>query len=63
MTAATLLGPYAGFIVTAYAAAMAIVAALILWIVLDRRHLIRVIEDIEAQGATRRPRRSSEEKP
>jgi heme exporter protein CcmD len=60
---ATLLGPYAGFIVTAYAAAMAIVAALILWIVVDRRYLIRVIEDIEAQGATRWSGRSSEEKP
>jgi heme exporter protein CcmD len=62
MTATTLLGPYAGFIVTAYAAAMAIVAALILWIMLDRRHLIRLIEDIEVQGATRRPKRSSEGK-
>jgi heme exporter protein CcmD len=60
---ATVLGPYAGFIVTAYAAAMAIVTALILWIVVDRRHLIRVIEDIEAQKATRRSGRSSEEKP
>jgi heme exporter protein CcmD len=63
MTATALLGPYAGFIVTAYAAAIAIVAALILWIVLDRRHLIRVIADIEAQGAPRRPKRSREEKP
>jgi heme exporter protein D len=63
MTATMLLGPYAVFIVTAYAAAIAIVAGLIAWIMLDRRHLIRVIEEIEAQGITRRSRRSSEEKP
>jgi heme exporter protein D len=57
------LGPYAVFIVTAYAAAIMIVAGLIVWIMLDRRHLIRVIEEIEAQGITRRSERSSEEKP
>ena len=31
------LGPHAGFILSAYAAAIAIVAALIVWVVLDRR--------------------------
>ena len=57
------LGPYAAFIVTAYAAALVIVAGLIVWIMLDRRHLIRVIEEIEARGITRRSEGSSEEKP
>jgi heme exporter protein D len=63
MTVAMNLGPYAAFIATAYAAAIVIVAGLIVWIVLDRRHLIRVIEEIETQGIARRSQRSSEEKP
>jgi heme exporter protein D len=57
------LGPYAGFIVTAYAAALGIIAGLVAWITLDRRHLLRAIEEIEAQGITRRSERRSEEKP
>jgi len=52
------LGPHAAFIVTAYAAAVAIVAGLVLWVVLDRRHLTRTLEDVEAQGITRRSRRA-----
>jgi len=47
-------GSYAIFIVGAYAAAAAIVVALIAWIVLDRRHLIRLINELEAKGITRR---------
>jgi heme exporter protein D len=62
MTVTMTLGPYAVFIATAYAAAIVIVAGLIAWIMLDRRHLIRVIEEIEAQGITRRSQRCSEEK-
>lgn len=56
------LGPYAAFIVSAYAAAIAIVAGLIAWIALDRRHLLRVIEDLETRGATRRSQRVVEKK-
>jgi heme exporter protein D len=63
VTVAMNLGPYAAFIVAAYAAALGIVAVLIAWILLDRRYLIRVIEDIEMRGITRRSRRGSEEKP
>ena len=63
MTVTVDLGPYAAFIVSAYAAAIVIVAGLIAWIMLDRRHLLRVIEEIEAQGITRRSQRSSEEEP
>jgi heme exporter protein D len=48
------LGPHAAFIITAYAAAIAIVAGLIAWIVLDRRHLSRILDDFEAQGISRR---------
>ena len=48
------LGPHAAFIVTAYAAAIAIVAGLVVWVVLDRRHLTRMLAALEAQGFTRR---------
>jgi heme exporter protein D len=57
------LGPYAGFIVTAYAAVIVIVAGLVAWVVLDRRHLVRVIAEMEAQGASRRSERKGEETP
>ena len=46
--------PHAIFILGAYAAAAAIIAGLIAWIVLDRRHLIRLINELEAKGITRR---------
>jgi heme exporter protein D len=56
------LGPHAAFIVTAYAAAFAIVAGLVAWIVLDRRHLTRMLDDFEGRGITRRSERANEEK-
>jgi heme exporter protein D len=56
------LGPHAAFIVTAYAAAIAIVAGLVAWIALDRRHLTRMLDDFEAQGITRRSERVNEER-
>ena len=56
------LGPHAAFIVTAYAAAAGIVAALIVWVVLDRRHLARMLDELETQGISRRSERASEEK-
>ena len=49
--------PHAIFILGAYAAAAAIIAGLIAWIVLDRRHLIRLINELEAEGITRRSSR------
>jgi heme exporter protein D len=57
------LGPYAGFIVTAYAAAIVIVGGLVAWVVLDRRHLVRVIGEMEAHGASRRSERKVKETP
>jgi heme exporter protein D len=57
------LGPHAAFIVTAYAAAIAIVAGLFVWVALDRRILARALDRLEAQGITRRSERASEEKP
>jgi heme exporter protein D len=63
MTVITSLGPYAAFILAAYAAAVGIVACLIAWVLLDRRHLIRQIAQMEAQGVTRRSERPGEERP
>ena len=57
------LGPHAAFIVTAYAAAIAIVAGLFMWVALDRRNLARALDRLEAQGIIRRSERASEEKP
>jgi heme exporter protein D len=55
------LGPHAGFIVGAYVGAVAIVAALIAWVMLDRRHLARAVDELEGQGITRRSQRIREE--
>jgi len=52
------LGPHAGFIVTAYAVAIVIVAGLIVWVMLDRRHLSRAVDELEAKGITRRSERA-----
>jgi heme exporter protein D len=57
------LGPYAGFILSAYGAATAIVAGLIVWIVLDRRHLRRMFEQAEMKGMSRRSARDIEGQP
>jgi heme exporter protein D len=54
------LGPYAPFILSAYGAALAILAALILWIALDGRHLRRLLEQAEMEGLTRRSVRNGQ---
>jgi heme exporter protein D len=48
------LGPHAGFILAAYAIALAVIAGLIAWIVLDHRAQLRILEDLERAGVTRR---------
>ena len=48
------LGPHAGFILAAYAIALAVVAGLIAWVVLDHRAQLRVLDDLERAGVTRR---------
>ena len=57
------LGPHAGFIVTAYAAAIIIVVGLIVWVMLDRRHLARTVHELEAKGITRRSERAGGDTP
>jgi heme exporter protein D len=48
------LGPYAAFIVAAYSLTAAVVVALILWVLLDYRTQCKLLEELEARGATRR---------
>jgi len=47
-------GSHFGFILAAYVAAVAIVAALIAWVMVDYRVQRRRLADLEEQGATRR---------
>ena len=48
------LGPHAGFIVAAYAAAAIIVSALVLWVVSDYRRLERSIAELEVRSTKQR---------
>lgn len=48
------LGPYAVFILAAYAATVLVVGALIAWVVLDFRAQKRALGELEAHGVTRR---------
>jgi heme exporter protein D len=53
------LGPHAAFIVSAYAAAIAIVALLVTWVVTDRMRLGRTLDELETHGVTRRSEREA----
>jgi heme exporter protein D len=48
------LGPHAGFILAAYAAALIVIGALIGWVVTDHRAQQRTLDDLEARGIMRR---------
>ena len=48
------LGPHAGFIVAAYAAAAVIVSALLAWVIADYRAQRRILARLEERGVTRR---------
>ncbi len=54
------LGPHAAFIVAAYGAAALIVAALIVWVLLDHRAQLRNLEALELRGVSRRSGRATE---
>jgi heme exporter protein D len=47
-------GPYAAFIVAAYSLTIAVVAALIVWVLVDYRVQRKILADLEARGMTRR---------
>jgi heme exporter protein D len=59
MTAVSSLGPYASFIVTAYALVAAVVVILIVWVAIDYRRQKARLRDLEASGAVRRSGRSA----
>ena len=48
------LGPYAFFIVSAYALVIAVVVLMIGWIAFDYQRQQRQLRHLQAQGATRR---------
>jgi heme exporter protein D len=54
------LGPHAGFIVAAYIATAAVVAALVLWVVADHAAQRRALAELERRGVARR---SAESRP
>ena len=54
------LGPHAGFIVGAYIAAAAVVAALVVWVTVDHAAQKRTLAELERRGVTRR---SAESRP
>jgi heme exporter protein D len=55
------LGPHATFIVSAYAVAILIVAAMIAWIFLDHRRQMRTLSELEARGVMRRSDRTGKD--
>ena len=52
----TSLGPHADFIVTAYAAAIVVLVALIAWVWSDYHAQRRALSDLEQRGVKRRSR-------
>jgi len=48
------LGPHAGFIITAYAVATAVVALLVAWVIADYAAQKRMLAELERRGITRR---------
>jgi heme exporter protein D len=51
------LGPHADFIVAAYAVTVFVMAALIVWVLLDYWAQRRILGDLEERGVTRRSQR------
>ena len=54
------LGPHAAFIVGAYTMAMAVVAALVIWVTADHTAQKRALAELERRGISRR---SAESRP
>ena len=48
------LGPHSAFIIVSYAAAVAVVAGLVAWVLLDFRAQRRALGELESHGVTRR---------
>jgi heme exporter protein D len=56
----TEVATHTGFILAAYLAAAAVLAAVTLWILVDGRSLRRRLADLEARGIRRRSAKSAE---
>ena len=56
-------GKNADFIIGAYAIAVLIVAALIVWVIADHWRQRQRLSDLEARGITRRSERNTEKQP
>ena len=54
------LGPHTAFIVGAYTMAMAVVAALVIWVTADHTAQTRALAELERRGVSRR---SAESRP
>ncbi len=48
------LGPFAGFILSAYAVTALVIGVLIVWLVLDGKRQARALADLEQRGIRRR---------
>ncbi|HLZ01530.1 MAG TPA: heme exporter protein CcmD [Bradyrhizobium sp.] len=57
------LGPYASFIVTAYALVAIVLALLIGWVVVDYRSQTQRLRELDESGIVRRSGRSATELP
>jgi heme exporter protein D len=55
------VGPHVGFILVAYGAAGLVLAALVLWVLIDHRLQLRAIAALEARGVRRPSGRASTE--
>lgn len=55
------LGPHAAFIWASYAAMLLILAAIVIWLVVDGRRLERRLADLEARGIRRRSSRPGDQ--
>jgi heme exporter protein D len=55
------LGAHVGFILVAYGAAGLVLAALVLWVLIDHRMQLRAIAALEARGVRRQSGRVSAE--
>lgn len=53
------LGPHAAFVIACYGIAAGVVAALIIWVIIDYRRQRRILADLDARGVTRRSAGSS----
>jgi heme exporter protein D len=55
------LGPHADFILAAYAVATVVIAAMIVWVVIDHRRQQRMLAELQSEGVTRRSERTKEQ--